>query len=48
LYSLKQLLGTLASRAVLTLVVDGRLAYLKAYLSGIRDGLMGRTGAGPA
>lgn len=48
LYSLKQLLGTLASRAVLTLFVDGRLAYLKAYLSGIRDGFMGRTGAGPA
>lgn len=48
LYSLKQLLGTLASRAILMLFVEGRLAYLKAYFSGIRDGLMGRTGAGPS
>lgn len=43
-YSLGQLVSILANRALLLMLVDDRLAYLKACLSGLRDGIRGLSG----
>lgn len=48
LFALKQLTITLGSRLLLLRFVESRRSYLKAYLLAVRDGLAGRTGAGPA
>jgi rhamnosyltransferase len=46
-FSLKQIASVILNRTVLLFRVENRLAYIKAYLSALRDGLRGVTGAKP-
>jgi rhamnosyltransferase len=47
IFSLKQIASVILSRMALLIWVRDRPVYLKAYLSGLRDGLNGVTGAKP-
>jgi rhamnosyltransferase len=46
-FSLKQIVSVILNRTVLLFRVEDRPAYIKAYLSAVRDGLRGVTGAKP-
>lgn len=48
LFSLQEALLLIAHKALLLTGVDDRMAYLKAYLHGVRDGLLGVTGKRPS
>jgi rhamnosyltransferase len=47
IFSLKQVAVIISSRIVLLFGVENRMSYVKAYLSAVRDGLKGITGARP-
>jgi rhamnosyltransferase len=48
IFSFKQIAAIILSRIVLLSQVEDRHAYIKAYLSAVRDGLKGVTGAKPS
>jgi rhamnosyltransferase len=47
IFSLKQIISVISNRIILLLAVENRTGYIKAYLSAVRDGMKGVTGARP-